>query len=630
MSPLFRRMLHPLVLLVFTLLSVVHTWPLVPKLHTHLVTGREDVLASVWQTWWSHQALWVEPQNPFFAPGLHWPLGAELYWHTPAFAKSMWGAVLVPFMSPEAAYNLLILSTFVLTGYTAWLLMRYLLERAGVAPVLAAVAALAGASVFDFSRYHLAHATTHLNLSALEGLPLYLYFFFRWLDEGQRKWLVGLGLATLYTMLCDYYYLVYLALFSFAWVVMERWRHGPLVSVGTLKDATVRRAGWAALAAAVACLPMAMTLAVHLFPAPVSQHHGDSDYFTDLYAFFIPDTLSAWMEALPRWAREFSVSLVRGKMATNAEEAGSFLGWLTPVIAVFALWRGVPDGRRWVGLGLAFAALSMGTVLNIGLSDQTSPFVPLLLITLLVASVPAWRGRSWHRDVVLALGLCTVTAAVAPFTAFGHEFRFAFPLPYLAFKHVVPLFTRGGMPVRLALPATLVLGVLVSFGAAYLGQLASRWGKAAMVGAALLVAVVPNVEYLSRPLKMVQMPTLPPIFDEIRDAPMPAAVFTDHVLGQWEQTRHGKPVSVARQARLPVRETALTNLRVYRALEGRHEGYSPVSPEEREEMRAFLKQNHYRWFVAHYHHPARERFVVEELGGERAYSDGYVTVYRFP
>jgi hypothetical protein len=47
-------------------------------------------------------------------------------------------------------------------------------------------------------------------------------------------------------------------------------------------------------------------------------------------------------------------------------------------------------------------------------------------------------------------------------------------------------------------------------------------------------------------------------------------------------------------------------------------------------MRRFLKDNHFRWYVTHYNHPMRHRFVVEELGGELAHQDGYVTVYRFP
>ncbi|MFP2930982.1 hypothetical protein ACLESO_38450, partial [Pyxidicoccus sp. 3LG] len=461
MPPLLRRLLHPLVLLAFSLLSAFHTWPLLSKLKGHIAGGREDVLMNMWHLWWMRQAVWVEPQNPFFAPMLHWPLGAELYWHTLSPAKTLWGVVLLPWMPLEMAYNLVLFGTFVLTGYTAWLLLRYLLERAGFSPGLSAAAAMAGACVFTFSRYHLAHANAHLNLSALEGIPLYLYFFFRWLDEGKRRLLVGVGLAALYTILSDYYYLLYIALFSFLWVVAERWRHGPVLSLGTLKDAGVRRAGMAALAAGVACVPAVVPLLLHLFPAPIGIHHGDSDYFTDLYAFFLPDFMSGWVESMPDWVQQFAKGLVQGKMSSNAEEAGSFLGWLTLVLAGFALWRGVPDGRRWAWLGLAFALLSMGTVLNINLVDKVSPSVLLLAVTLGVGWHPALRGRAWHRDVVVLLGLCTLVASISTLTSFEKPLLVQVPMPYVVFKHVVPLFSRGGMPVRFALLTTLALSVLV-------------------------------------------------------------------------------------------------------------------------------------------------------------------------
>ncbi|HZI15617.1 MAG TPA: hypothetical protein VE153_34915 [Myxococcus sp.] len=630
MTPLLRRVLHPLVVLAFTLLSAFQTWPLVSKLEGHVVSGREDVLMNMWHLWWMRQATWVEPQNPFFTPLLHWPLGAELYWHTLSPAKTLWGVVLLPWLRVETAYNLVLFGTFVLTGYTTWLLLRYLLARAGFTPGLAAAAALAGACVFTFSRYHLNHAVAHLNLSAMEGIPLYLYCFFRWLDEGRRRLLWGVGLAALYVILSDYYYLLYIALFSFLWVVAERWRRGPLLSLETLKDAGVRRAGGAALAAGVGCLPGMLPLLLHLFPAPVGTHHGDSDYYADLYAFFLPDSLSAWLDAMPAWARDFSVGMVRDRMASNPEEAGIFLGWLTPLLAAFALWRGVPDGRRWAGLGLGFAVLSLGAVLNIGLTDQLSPALLLAAVTLGVAWSPRWRGRAWHRDVVLLLGLCTLVASVSPLTAFNEELRVRVPMPYVVFKHVVPLFSRGGMPVRFGLLTTLALSVLVAFAAAHLGRLASRRGAWAGVGAALAVAVVPNVEYRGQPLPMVTLPAPPPVFDEIRDAPMPAAVFTDNVMGQWEQLYHGKPVSFARLSRLPVREAAMLEQRIFRALESLVGVAGTVTPEEREEMRRYLKEHHFRWYVTHYHHPLRHRFVVEELGGQLAHHDGYVTVYRFP
>ncbi|MFB1480984.1 hypothetical protein U8525_11720 [Corallococcus sp. RDP092CA] len=625
-----RRVLHPLVLLTFFALSAFHTWPLVSQMQGHVMGGREDVYMNMWHLWWMRQALWVQPQNPFFVPFLHWPLGAELYWHTLAPAKTLWGVALLPFMPVETAYNVVLFGSFVLTGYTSWLLFRYLLERAGHGPWLAAAAALAGACVFNFSRYHLTHATAHLNLSALEGLPLYLLCFFRWLDEGKRKWLVGLALCALYVLLCDYYYLVYIALFSLLWVVAERWRRGPLLSVDTWRDPLVRRAAAAGLAAGLACVPPMVPLLLHAFPAPLQIHHGDSDYFSDLYSFFIPDTRSTWMTSLPAEAREFSQNLMRVKMSTNAEETGNFLGWVTPLLAVFALWRGVPEGRRWVGLGLGFAVLSMGTVLNIGLEDRVSPVVLLIGALVAVALVPAWRGRVWRRDVLLLLALAVFLSLSEPLTAFGVPLKVQIPMPYVVFKHVVPLFSRGGMPVRFVLLTFLSLAVLVAFAAAHAGAWAGRRDARLGVAVALAVALVPNVEYRGLQMQVPRLPSLPPVFDEIRDAPMPAAVLTDNVMGQWEQLYHGKPVSYARLSRLPVREAALVGSRLIRAAEGMRNAFGVVTAEERESMRRYLKEHHFKWYVTHYFHPIRHAFITDELGGELVHQDSFVTVYRFP
>lgn len=630
MSLLLRRALHPLVLLAFTLLSAFHTWPLLGRLKGFVVGGREDVYMNMWHLWWLRQSLWVDPQNPYFAPVLHWPLGAELYWHTLSPAKTGWGLVLLPFMGPEVAYNLVLFGTFVATGYTAWLLLRYLLERGGLSPGISAAAALAGACVYTFSRYHFSHALAHLNLSALEGIPLYLWCFFRWLDGGGRRFLAGLALSALYVLLCDYYYLLYIALLSFIWIVAERWKRGPLLAVDTVRDPLMRRAALAALAAGVVCVPPLLPLLAHLNPAPLQIHHGDSDYYTDLYALFLPDLLSVWLEAFPARLQELIRGIVSSKMAGNLEESGVFIGWLTPVLAGFALWRGVPEGRRWAWMGVGFVLISMGTVLAIGGREAHSPAVLLLILTLVLAARPAFWGRSWRRDVLLLLVYVTALSFSSPLTAFGSPLEVPVPMPYVVFKHVVPLFKQGGMPVRFEMMTTLALAVLVAFGAAHVGTwVQKRWARLG-VAAALLVAVIPNVEYRNQPMVMAPLPKLPPVFEQIRQDPYPSAVFTDHVVGQWEQIFHGQPVSFARLSRLPVREAGMVNQRLYRALEALHGVFGEVTPEEQRQMRDYLQQNHFRWYVAHFFHPARHQFVVEVLGGELVHRDATWTVYRFP
>jgi hypothetical protein len=620
------------VLALFCVLSVFHTWPLARDLSGFLVSGREDVFMNVWHLQWMRHALWEAPQNPYVTPLLHYPLGAELYWHTLSPAKTAWGAVLLGFMRAETAYNLILLSTFVLAGYSAWLLCRYLLRRAGFESRLADVAALAGACAFDFSRYHLAHSNAHLNLVAIEGIPLYLYFFLRWQAEGRKRLLWGVGLSALYVLLCDYYYIFYLALFCALWVVGERWQHGRLLSLKTLRDEGVRRSLWAAGAAGVACLPGLLPLLLHLKPEPLKSHHGDSDYYADLVGFFLPDPMSAWRQAMPKAWDGLVMALLRDTMASNPEEAGYFLGWGVVVLALLALRWGVPHGKRWLSIGLCFLVLSLGTTLQVAGHRSVTPVAFLLfaaaMVLLVARRAPDAEGR--HYDVLAVLLLCGVAGLVSPFTAFDKPLEVPVPLPYVVFKSVVPLFGRAGMPVRFELMVTLVLAVLLSFAAAHLGTWASRRKAALGLGVASLVAVVPNIEYRHEPMRMVPLPVLPAIFEEIAREPPEVAVITDHVIGQWEQLYHRHPVSFARQSRLPVREVIFEESRLFRALHQLSGCQAPVSRAEQEEMRGYLKEHHFRYYVAHRFHPACDRFAREVLGGETAHSGGWVVVYRFP
>ena len=392
---------HALVLLAFSGLTVFQTWPVARDWRTHLVGGTNDTLMNAWHMWWMRQALWVHPHNPFQTPFLHHPLGAQLYWHTLAPIKTAWGAVLLGFLTADQAYNWVFLATFVATGYTSWLLFRYLLGRGGFGPLLAALGAFAGACAFDFSRYHLCQAFAHLNLSSVEGIPFYLLCFFRYLDDGGRKHLWGAALAALYVALCDYYYLAYVATFSALWVVGACWSKGGVFRLATLRDPTVRRALWVGAAAALCCSPLLAALGAHAFPAPVNTMHGDSDYYVDAMGLLGPDRFSAYAGTLASWKTTVE------KLPGNTEENGFFLGYLTVALALFGLVRGIPDGRRWAMLGLFYLVLSFGIHLSVdGKTDLPPQYLVGMFALLALATAPL-RTAGPRRDVAIFLTLAT-------------------------------------------------------------------------------------------------------------------------------------------------------------------------------------------------------------------------------
>ncbi|MBS2032963.1 MAG: hypothetical protein JST54_34140 [Deltaproteobacteria bacterium] len=616
---------HALVLLAFSGLTVFQTWPVARDWRTHLVGGTNDTLMNAWHMWWMRQALWVHPHNPFQTPLLHHPLGAQLYWHTLAPIKTAWGAVLLGFLTADQAYNWVFLATFVAAGYTSWLLLRYLLGRGGFGPLLAALGAFAGACAFDFSRYHLCQAFAHLNLSSVEGIPFYLLCFFRYLDDGGRKHLWGAALAALYVALCDYYYLAYVATFSALWVVGACWSKGGVFRLATLRDPTVRRALWVGAAAALCCSPLLAALGAHAFPAPVNTMHGDSDYYVDAMGLLGPDRFSAFAGTLASWKTTVE------KLPGNTEENGFFLGYLTVALALFGLVRGIPDGRRWAMLGLFYLVLSFGIHLSVDGKTDLPPQYLVGMFALLALVTAPLRTAGPRRDMAIFLTLATIFVAKVPITVNGSVWMTHVPMPYALFKSVVPFFSRGGMPNRFELLTVLAMSVMVAFGAAHLGRLASKLSLPVGAAVALGLAVVPNIEFLSAPFPMMKVGDTLPIFDIFRNEPEGVAIFTDAaVTSEYEQTRYGKPISHAHLSRVPVAEMDLINGRLWKVLGNNEDLTRPVRPLEQAAMRAYLADHHFKYYLCHYVSADRDKFVTGVLGGEPFYKDQYVEAFKFP
>jgi len=618
---------HLAVVAGMTAMTALHTWPTIKQVRGYILGNNEDTWMNIWHLWWMRQALWVHPQNPFHSPLVHYPLGADMYWHTLCFAKTAWGALLLAFMTPESAYTVVFLATFVMTGYTGWLLLRDRLEKAGSAPLHAFVAAFVGACAFNFSRYHMCQANNHLNLGSLEGVPLYLFFFFRYLERGRRRDLVGVALAALYTLLCEYYYLAYLAVFSAFWIAAMCWQRKPLLRWRSLQDLTVRRGAHIALAVAVACAPMLAALLIHAFPQPVSPYHGDVDYYADLAGFVYPDRWSGHFAAMSAASRNL-VEHLEG----NGEEGGFFIGYVTPVLCLLGMGRGLPDRKRWLALGVLFATLSLGVTLTVAGVRDISPTYPIGVAALAIALSRTLRKSPLFHDLGIFLGLSAVYLYFFPITANGGVWKIQIPLPYALFKSVVPLFGRGGMPVRLEVVLTLTIGVLLANSAA---ELAKLLGRHRVLGAALalVLLVAPTYEYRQvLPWANVPVGQTSPIHEQIRKEDPGIAVFTDgSVLAQYEQTRHHHPITFARLSRVPVKEEDMMQGPLWQMLQHHHDLLGrKASPDIDAEMREYLKTNRIKYYVSHSRDAACDRFITERLKGTKAYDGPYMEGWVFP
>ena len=113
---------HTWVLSAYLLLGLILTWPLVAHLATHVPGDGIDDPSLAWNLWWVKHALVDLPQNPFISAWQFWPIGINLAFYTLTVLNGMLGVPLVSAFGVIPAYNLLLLSSFVLGGFGAYLL----------------------------------------------------------------------------------------------------------------------------------------------------------------------------------------------------------------------------------------------------------------------------------------------------------------------------------------------------------------------------------------------------------------------------------------------------------------------------------------------------------------------------
>jgi hypothetical protein len=193
----------------FMAITIVFTWPLVRGLAHDLPGDYGDPLLSVWILAWD---------TTHFGPG--WWNANIFYPHPLALAYSEHSAAqalqVLPVYwlsgNPILCYNLLFLSTFVLSGIGAFLLARDITGDAGAATV-------AGIA-FAFAPYRVA-SIPHLHVLSSAWMPFTLYGFRRYFETRRNVALAGAAGAWILQNLSCGYFLLYFAPIVLMYVVWE-------------------------------------------------------------------------------------------------------------------------------------------------------------------------------------------------------------------------------------------------------------------------------------------------------------------------------------------------------------------------------------------------------------------------
>ncbi|NIV36631.1 MAG: hypothetical protein GWN58_46515, partial [Anaerolineae bacterium] len=445
-----RTLIHILAVILYSVLALAATWPLVQNLGTHVPgsdTWAFDEYTFIWNSWWLRYSLFDLGQNPLYSTHTFYPLGISLVLYTYNLFNALISLPLQPFLSLPAISNLTFLFATVLSGYGAFLLAEYLLasgrrdseegQREAVqrgSPAVLLAALLAGL-IYAFGSYRMVYAAIgHYDMWSTAWIPFYTLYLFKTIHERRMRNAILAGLFLVLSMLAEMIFGVFLGMLTIivlAFVVGRRGREEVAGGLSSLLGRLVVMG----LVAVVLYLPVLVPVVGEMFGGYELAGWGDAEKLSvDLVGLVTPTALHPlggdWVETL----RQTQEGTSRFRDVNTV-----FLGWAGLALAIVGAVCYRRKVAAWITSFIVFAVFSLGPVLQI-------------------------NGRS-----IFDLDGLLVNV----------------PLPFIVL-HYIPFVKANRVPNRFGVVLMLALAVLAGYGAYWLFAKLSR--SKATVGRVILVA----------------------------------------------------------------------------------------------------------------------------------------------
>jgi hypothetical protein len=203
--------IHLIVLLMFFILSVIFTYPLISNLSSQ-IPGDIPVDPPIfyWNTWNFKDALLQPPHDPFLIRRIFYPFELNAVFHDYTVFRNAVVTALSGFINPVSAFNIVTLLMYCFSGFGGYLLtLRFVPNR---------YAAFISGFVFSFCSYKMARLSGHYSLTDTAFIPFYMLYLYKSFETKKFKYPIIAGLFLAFTGYCSYYYLVFLILFTILFV----------------------------------------------------------------------------------------------------------------------------------------------------------------------------------------------------------------------------------------------------------------------------------------------------------------------------------------------------------------------------------------------------------------------------
>jgi hypothetical protein len=480
-----RNRVHIFVVILYAILAVVLTWPLVRHLSTHVpgsYTWAFDEYTFVWNTWWLRYTLFDLGQNPLYATHIFYPLGISLVLYTYNLFNALISLPFQPFLPLPAISNLTFLFATILSGYGTFLLVEYLLRDSRQPnsqppnlPISQFAAFLAGL-IYAFGSYRMIYAAIgHYDMWSTAWIPFYALFLIKTIREPRLRNAVFAGVFLVLALLSEMIFGVFLAMLTLILLVFAAVKHGrEKVSGGW--PALLKRLVVLGLVAAVLYSPVLVPILREMLGGYELAGWGDAEKLSvDLMGLVTPTALHPlggdWADALQQ---------TREGTARFRDVNTVFLGWAGLALAIVGAIRYRRRLAAWTTAFVVFALFSLGPLLQI-------------------------NGRS-HFDLD---GLETTI-----------------PLPFILL-HYIPVVKANRVPNRFGVVLMLALAVMAGFGAYWLLKKVTtskrQVARVLPVACCLLLAALLLFEHWSVPLPLTDA-RIPAVYGQVAADPEDFAI----------------------------------------------------------------------------------------------------------
>ncbi|MGH9346733.1 MAG: hypothetical protein ACRD26_05645, partial [Vicinamibacterales bacterium] len=532
-------------------LALAMTWPLARGLARDVPGDLGDPLFVMWILSWGTAQLRaiaggsLDRIASFFDANIFHPAPLTLAYSEHLFAQVL--QVLPIHLAsgnPILGYNLLFLSTFVLSGLGAFLLVRALSGSAR--------AAFVAGLLFAFAQYRWTHVS-HLQVLSAQWMPFVLYGCRRYFDTGRRRALAGAAAALTLQNLSSGYYLLYFAPMAALYVVWEMAARHRWSSRRTWADLAM-----AALLAALATLPFLIPYTRVRDTVQASREVGEVvRYSADVYSYLTAFGANRiWGEALRPYPKP------EGDLFPGAVPL-ILSGVALSVWAARAARTPPPESRdrrdlgtwRWIAVGIGAIGAVYATLAAMAIFARRLDFdlvvfsiratnVTRLLVPPAIATAAVlWLSPSTRMKVRAAArrpeAIFLAILVLAWWLSLGPAPRvMGRPLelwsPYRVLYDYIPGFDGVRAPARFAMIVTLALSVLGGLAVAHLDRIRAGAVVAGLVCAAFLVetrvmplpvnAVSPLRDLATPEARVYRPARAPAVYHELARAPADAVV----------------------------------------------------------------------------------------------------------